>query len=447
MRGLWPTIVLIVILAGLFAYIRFDVTKQPSLLVAKEEKVLASVESDKLDGLRIRSESGETTTLKKSDGGWQVVDPIAAPADESKVTAITSGLPSISLVRVVDDKPTDLENYGLAKPRIDVGFKTSGDKDYRHLLIGEKSPVGGDVFAMRSDEKRVVLISGNWEPSFNASTFDLREKALLKFDRSKVDGIEVSAGGKLLQFAKDGREWKLTKPLQARADYGAVEALVGRSESKAKSFVTDDASPADLKKYGLDKPEATLNLTVGSAKLTLLVGGKASDGAVYVRDRSKPAVMIAESALADDLKKGVEEYRLKDVFQFHAFNANRLDVARDGLTVVFERVKSEADDTADKWRRASPNAGDVDKDKMGGLLSKLESLRASSFTSSTAKTGLASPAMTVLVKFDDGKKEERITFGKAGTETYAARPDEPGAARIDTAAFDSAVKALDEASK
>src|SRR3989442_579841 len=332
MRGFWPTIVLIVILAGLFAYIRFDVSKQPSPLVSKEEKVLASVESDQLEGLRIRSESGETTTLEKADSGWQVVDPIATPADESKVTAITSGLPSISLVRVVDEKPTDLENYGLAKPRIDVGFRTSGDKDCRHLLIGEKSTVGGDVFAMRSDEKRVVLISANWEPSFNASTFDLREKALLKFDRSKVDGIEVSAGGKLLQFAKDGREWKLTKPLQARADYGAVEGLVARLEGKAKAFVTNDADPADLKKYGLDRPGATLNLTFGSTTLTLLVGGKAGDGAVYVRDRSKPAVMTAESALADDLKKGVEEYRLKDVFPIHAFNANRLAVARDGPT-------------------------------------------------------------------------------------------------------------------
>ena len=47
---------------------------------------------------------------------------------------------------------------------------------------------------MRSDEKRVVLISANWEASFNASTFELREKALLKFDHSKVDGLEVSAG-------------------------------------------------------------------------------------------------------------------------------------------------------------------------------------------------------------------------------------------------------------
>jgi hypothetical protein len=70
-----------------------------------------------------------------------------------------------------------------------------------------------------------------------------REKALLKFDHSKVDGIEVSAAERL-QFAKNGRDWKLTRPLQARADYGAVEGLMGRLESKAKSFVTNDASPA-----------------------------------------------------------------------------------------------------------------------------------------------------------------------------------------------------------
>jgi len=452
MRGLWSTIALVVILGGLYAYIRFDVTKQPNPQISKEEKVLASVDSDQLDGLRIRTESGETTTLKKADGGWQVVEPIAAPADEAKVTAITSGLPSISLVRVVDETPTDLESYGLAKPRIDVGFKTAAEKDYRHLLIGEKSPLGSDVFAMRSDEKRVVLISANWEPSFNASTFDLREKALLKFDHSKVDGIEVSAGGKLMQFAKNGRDWKLTRPLQARADYSAVEGLMGRLESKAKSFVTNDASSADLKKYGLDTPEATLNLTVGSSKMTLLVGDKADDGAVYVRDGSKPAVMTAEGALADDLKKGVDDYRLKDVFEFHAFNASRLEVTRDGRTAVFERVKAEVnaaepDETADKWRLISPTPGDVDKNKMGNLLSKLEGLRALSFTASTAKTGLSSPAMTVLVKFDDGKKEERITFGKTGIDTYAAHSAEPGAAKIATAAFDDAVKALDEVSK
>ncbi len=446
MRGLWSTIALTVVLGGLSAYIYFHVRTLPSPLVTKEEKVLASIQSDQLDELRITSESGETTTLKKVDGGWQVVDPVAAPADESKVTAITSGLPSMSVTRIVDETPTDLGSYGLAKPRIDVGFKVSGDKDYRHLLIGEKSPLGNDLFATHSGEKRVYLVSANWEPVFNASTFDLREKALLKFDRSKVDGIEVSAGGRLLQFAKDGREWKVTKPVQARADYGSVEGLLNRLEGKAKSFVTNEASPVDLKKYGLDKPEATVNLSIGSSTLTLLIGGKVDEGAVYARDGSKPAVMAAESALADELKKGTDQYRRKEIFEFHAFNADRFDVTRNGQTVVFEKVKGQGD-VPEKWRRVSPNASDLDRDTLNGLLSKLENLRASSFTESRAKTGLDAPAMSVLVKFEDGKKEERVTFGKAGAEVYAARQDEPGAAKLDAADFNEALKALDGVSK
>ena len=51
------------------------------------------------------------------------------------------------------------------------------------------------------------------------------------------------------------------------------------------------------------------------------------------------------------------------------------------------------------------------------------------------------------VKFDDGKKEERVTFGQAGSDVYVSRPGEPGAAKIDAADFNEAIKSLDELSK
>ena len=44
---------------------------------------------------------------------------------------------------------------------------------------------------------------------------------MLKFERDKVDGVDVDAGGKTSQLAKDNADWKITQPLQARADYGA----------------------------------------------------------------------------------------------------------------------------------------------------------------------------------------------------------------------------------
>jgi len=214
-----------------------------------------------------------------------------------------------------------------------------------------------------------------------------------------------------------------------------------------KSIVVEEAKPADLKQYGLDKPDATVNLNVGSARATLLLGGKAPDNTVYARDASKPAVVTVEGSLLDELKKGADDYRRKDLFEFRAFNANRVEVLRNGQTVVFEKVKGQGDNAQDKWRRVAPTAADVDKDKIDSLLSRLSNTRASSFVDSSAKTGLDKPAMTITVKFDEGKKEEKVTFGQVGTDVFASRPGEPGAAKTDATDFNEAIKSLDELSK
>src|SRR4030095_15879948 len=220
------------------------------------------------------------------------------------------------------------------------------------------------------------------ESTFNKDTFALRDKVVLKFDRDKVDGVEVDAAGKTLVMAKDGADWKIRKPLETRADYGSVEGLIGRVQTvQMKSIAADQATPADLKKYGLGKPGATVNINAGSARATLLIGGKATDTTVYARDASKPAVVTVESALMDDLKKGGDDYRRKDI-------------------VVFERVKGQGENAQDKWRRVSPNAADADRDKVDAMLAKLANMRATSFVDGK---GALSPPLGAHVTFAASK--------------------------------------------
>jgi len=157
--------------------------------------------------------------------------------------------------------------------------------------------------------------------------------------------------------------------------------------------------------------------------------------------------MTMEKSLVDELKKNADEFRKKDLFEFRSFNANRVEITRNGQTVAFEKSKGQGQNAPDVWKRVSPNAGDVDKEKIDSMLSRLSNMRATSFVASEAKTGLDKPAMTVSVKFDDGKKEDRVTFGKSGDDVYASRPGEPGAAKADASDFTDINKTLDEISK
>ncbi len=447
MRGLRSTLALLVVLVGLGAYIYFGGAKkssdQPPL-----EKVFASLESGKIEELQVKSESGDATTLKKEGDAWKIVAPIAAPAADVESTGIANALADMDIARVVEENPADVKEYGLDTPRMQVDFKADGGKVSGKLLVGSKTATGGNLYIRRNDDKRVLLIALLHETTFNKSTFDLRDKSIVEFDRAKADGLDVNAGSNSFELKKVDGDWKLTAPISARADGSAAEGLLSSVESALmKAVVSSSPTPADLKKYGLDKPQATVNVHLGSARASMLVGAKADDTTVYVRDASRPDVFTLEASTVDGFKKPVNDYRKKELFDFRAFSSTRVELTRNGQAVVFERVKAKDTQSPDTWRRVSPNAADADREKVESFLSGLADIRATSFADKSAKTGLNAPALTVLAKFEEGKKEERVTFGRSGTDAFAIRPDDPSPSTIDAVKLDEALKALDELSK
>lgn len=447
MRGLGSTIALVVVLAGLGAYIYWGMPDETAGTASTQEK-LFQVEAGQVQELRIKSDSGEVTTLVKENDRWKVTSPITAPASDADASGVVSALGQIEIVRVVDEKPANLADYGLAEPRIEVGYK-AGDKSGR-LLIGSKTPMSDNLYAKRNDDPRVLLIAAYQEAALNKNTFDLRDKSIIKIERDKIDRIQVArAGGKPFELRKDGMDWKLASPVAARADGSTVESLISRVETaQMKSVVTEQATPADLKKFGLDNPQVAVTLNLGSASARFLVGGKADDSSVYVKDAGSNTVLTADSAIAEDLGKAAEDYRRHEVFEMRAFNATRAEFIRGGQSVIFELVKGQGENAPETWKRVSPNAADVDRAKIDALLAGLADIRATSFTDSTAGTGLNAPVLTVAVKFDNGKRDERVVFGTSGTDAFASLPaGEPGAAKIEREKLDEALKQLDELSK
>ena len=120
---------------------------------------------------------------------------------------------------------------------------------------------------------------------------------------------------------------------------------------------------------------------------------------------------------------------------------------RAGQTHAFEKTKTKNKEGQDeeKWRQVSPQARELDQASFDALLSALTGIRATGFVDAAAAAkALAAPELSVAIKFDEGKKEERVALAKAGTDGFASRAGEPGAAKVDASAIDAAVKALQE---
>ncbi len=431
MKGVRSFLVLLVIAAALGGYLYYD-SKRGTTDEKKDEKVFSDVQAEKIEQVTVKSEKGETATAQKQGDKWQVTQPAAAPADDAEISGITSSLSSLSISRVIDEQATDFKQYGLEPARIEVGFRYGG-RD-RRLLLGQKTPTGSDIYARLPESARVFIVPSYVESTFNKSAFDLRDKTILKIDREKVDQVEIETPERTIKIAKQGADWRLAAPVEGRADFGAVEGLIGRlNTTQMKAITTANADAAALKQYGLDKPAATIRVMSGSAQAGLAIGKSAGEGAVYARDLSRPMVFTVESALADELKKPADDLRLKDLFDARSFNTTRVEITRAGQTLVFEKDK-------DAWKQTAPAGKAADGAKVEALLTALTNTRATGFADKAP--ALDTPEVTATLKFDENK-QDKVVFARKGSDAFARRDGDAGAAKIDASALDGIIKALD----
>lgn len=433
MGGLKSTIVLLVVLAGLGGYIYFvDANRDPAALDAKP-RAFVDLSADEIEELQFRSDGGDTSHVRRVGENWQLVGPSPADADTGVVSTVTSNLGSLEVQRVVDEQPTDLSQYGLDPARIDVAFRLEGEQDFAHLLVGERTPTGGDLFARRPDEARVFLISSFLDSIFNKTAFDLRDKAVLKFERDTADGVELAGNSTRLEFAKEGTAWRIVEPITARADYATVEGLItSLSSTHMRRIVAPDTS--DLGEYGLDRPTMAATVSGGTSSATLLIGNQDA-GERFARDTGRPEVFAVEESLLTDLTKDLSDYRRKDIFDARTFTATRIETRRGEETLTLERASTDSDAV---WRDASGQ--EVDETVADNLLMQLSSLRAEAFDETPGNE--PETALTVTVGFDSDRTET-VTFVRSAIAVFAARSDEPGAARIDATSFDETLMAVD----
>lgn len=448
MRGGRSFLILVVLALGLGAYAYFVESKNETSRdrLTKREKVF-TVDAEKIDEMTVKSENGDITKLKKDAAGWKIVAPSALDVDAAEVSAITTALAGVEREKVVDENPPSLKEFTLDPARISVTFHNSADNTSHTLNVGVKTPMGADLYARVDGKPAVFLIGSYREDALNKSTFSLRDKTVLTFDRDGANFIKIDDGKKPIVIAKTNNQWRVTTPFEAAADFTAVDGLVGRLfQSRMKSFVAADVA-GDAKKYGFDKPQYMVTVGAGSARAELAIGAKAEDGNVYARDMSRPLVFTLEASLLDDLKRPASELRQKDVFEFRTFTALSLDVTRGGQTYSLVRASEPTDAKPADWKLTKPAEKALDSAKTNDLLTSFSSLKADSFIDAAGK----GEETTITARFGaaSAPTEETITFRvipakdkTAQPTVHATRKGEGGAMVISALEFDKALAAF-----
>lgn len=437
---------LVIVAAALGGYIYFvELKREPEPTTPTTREKVFTLEPGAIERLEVINASAEATALERKDTTWQVTAPESAEADTIEVSQVVSSIETLERSRVIDENPSALAPFGLEPARIRVSFTPKGAAAPTTLLIGNKTPTGGDLYAKVADQPKVFLIAAYLEETFNKGPFGFREKTVLRFTRDAADTLTIAAGANSLAFKKRGDEWHLTAPVAGRADFSAVDGIIGRLfQAKMTGFVATDGT-ARLKEFGLDRPQMKVSIVAGSATAELLIGAKDKDheDRLYARDGSRPMIFTVEKTLLDDLTRKADDLRMKDLFEFRSFSAVSLDLTWGGVTYKFSKKPGEGENPVDTWSLTAPSAKTVDAAKMTDLLTTLSNLRAESFA---AKAHTSGDTLGVTARFGDATtpQVEQVTFRKSGTTVHGTREGDAGGAVVSTVDFDKVVSLLKE---
>ena len=390
-------------------------------------KILALNQPD-ISRVAIQKKGGEEIILTKNGAGkWQISSPKSLPADQNTVSNMLSPLSTLTAERLIEDKASNLEQYGLTHPALEVDITEKDAKKYE-LLFGDDTPTGSATFTALTGDPRVFTVASYNKNGFDKGADDLRDKRLMTFDTDKVSRVELTAKKQTIEFGRNKEEWLIVKPGPYRAEGFQVDALV-RNLGDVKM---DLSGAEDAKKvaaaFASGAQIATAKVTDASGTQELQVRKNKDD--YYAKSSAVEGIYKVSSGVGTQLDKSLDDFRNKKLFDFAFADPEKIEIHDGSKSYSLNR-------SGEDW---TLNGSKTDAGTARDLVSKIRDLSANKFV----ETGFTAQVLDISVTSNDGKRVEKVLLAKNGDRYIAKRENEPALYELSSSAVEELQKAVAE---
>ena len=267
------------VLAALLAVTVWFVQKHFQPAPPADNILLAGLRAAEVTSIQITPAGVREISVERTNQAWFLDKPVTYPAQTTAVESFLAALEKLSpglrlTAAETAHKDADAE-FGFENPQYRVDL-TAGDHSW-HLTIGNKTAPGDGVYVRLVGGPEVYVTDVAWLSTLPREASAWRDAALVG-DVGTVDWLVITNGAKAIELRRDAtnRLWRMTRPLQTRADSEYITtALQQLRAAKVTRFITDDPK-ADPAAYGLSPSGLDVWLGHGTNYLGALHAGKDS---------------------------------------------------------------------------------------------------------------------------------------------------------------------------
>jgi hypothetical protein len=319
----------------------------PELSKGDKDKLVKVVLSDRPEG---------TLTLVKKAGNWNTDPPVTVALEPTSIDNLLFSFSALSAERVIEEKPANLGQYGLAPPRA-VGTGTWEDGTSHTLLLGDKAPSGSSYYIQVKGDPRVYTVQSYTGQNFHWALKDLRARAItpaVNYDdveyvkivqrHGTVLEVKRKTEGETKSYQLGFGQFIMTRP------YVTLRGLDSQKQDTvikgAQGVSISDFAPVPVKgleAYGLARPRAEVIVRDKSNTIDYLFGNEKGTQ-TWFAIRGQPGVYLTDTSGLDFLK--TKPFDIIDKFTFipNIDDVDRIDIATGAKThaLVIARTTKKA---------------------------------------------------------------------------------------------------------
>ncbi len=375
MKSFRLTLVAAIFVAALVAvtlYVDKRETRQTEMK-EQERSILKGIKAEDIERVEVANRAS-TLVLEKKENRWQVTAPIQDAGDPQAIETLLNGIENEKVVEtVIEGANVDLKPYGLDQPVLKLRV-TAGSQSVE-LKIGAKA-YDNNLYALRSGEPRVILVSSSWDHFLSKLPKEFRDKHLIRspFQLTEIQRITLSYPDKsLTELGRTSEGWQVLRgaekfPLAKDKVEAYLESIQGlRAQSveeadKKQATLSNRRLNVGLFKEG-EKPTFSLDFEVEAKK-------DASSIRALSSDAPSLSFEVALSAFNSIRKSSQDFYDKKKPFQFDLNQVSRVKINVGSLKAEFVKKGEE-------WQASDPSLQNkFDSSKLNEILKKLNSVEA-----------------------------------------------------------------------
>ena len=436
-RDAFRIIVAVVVLAGLVGFVAWKRKRTAESNEAEEKsKKLITLDLASVAKVEIANKDGKIVVVRRpKEAGkyadkwaplsdefdsvpeWQIVEPYNSLPDYYSMTTLFDNIRDLSYEKVISEKSDQSADFGLETPKARIVLYEKAKTEPSLIVqVGEQNSAATGVYLKISTDPRILLGTNSLDYLKSRHPREWRKKEIVGLkDLGKVQRVDLTyddKGGKWkLAAGRSQGTWAIQEPQKLPADGSKVENFLSNLKSlRANDVVSDDAEK-DAKKYGLEHPYASLNVTFepeggGSAQRTVLIGNKFDgDKDIYVRRSDYPQVFTVRSSLKSSLTQRVVDFVDKRAFRLNKDSVAQLSAERTSGTI-------EAKKEGKNWMLVKPVADAADGKNMSTLLSKLMEWKGEEYLGE--KVPADAGKRLLFLRLSEGAKTEELSLYEFG---------------------------------